>query len=376
VVHSPGTSRSLEEIKLNDFARLWEEVGGDAESAFRRVGESGWYILGREVQAFESQLASFSRCPRAVGCASGLDAIELALRALDLQPGDRVLTTPLSAFATSLAILRAGGVPVYVDVDEEGLLDLDLAERALRSDRSLRAMVPVHLYGRSLDLERLAALRDELSLKLVEDMAQALGATWRGEAVGSVGQAAALSFYPTKNLGCFGDGGAVLCASAELANRCRSLRDYGQSAKYVHDEVGMNSRLDEVQAALMSHALLPQLPKWTQRRREIARRYGQEIRHPEVALPQPSQESVWHLYVLRATDRDGLMAHLKERGVQSAVHYPGLIPDQKAMLGRCPPAELPRARRMAATVLSLPIHPYLREDEVERVIQAVNGWRA
>lgn len=361
-------------VKLNDFERLWQDVGGRAEVAFAEVGKRGWYVLGQEVSAFETALAEFSRVPRVVGCASGLDAIELSLRALDLRPGQPVLTTPLSAFATTLAILRAGGKPVYVDVDEDGLVDLNLAEHAFREDSELRAMVPVHLYGRCLDLGRLARLKDEFGLLLVEDMAQAVGATWQQRPVGSVGQLAAVSFYPTKNLGCLGDGGAVLGCDEGAMERCRSLRDYGQTSKYRHAELGLNSRLDEVQAAIMRQAFLPHLGQWTEQRRAVARAYGQGITHPLLCLPRPSEESVWHLYVVRTEHRDSLLNHLAERGVQSAVHYPVLIPDQEAMRGQPPSLPTPRAAEWARTALSLPIHPYLSQEEVAHVIETVNAW--
>lgn len=366
---------SAEPIKLNDFARQWADVGAQAEAAFAQVGRSGWYVLGHEVVEFEAALARCSGVNHAVGCANGLDAIELGLRALDLRPGEPVLTTPLSAFATTLAILRAGGRPVYVDVDQDGLLDLDLAEPLLRANPDLRTLVPVHLYGRALNLDRLQRLKQDFGLRIVEDMAQAIGACWQGRPVGSVGQLAALSFYPTKNLGCFGDGGAVLTGSAELAERCRILRDYGQTAKYVHAEVGLNSRLDEVQAALLHRALLPRLQDWTRRRRCIARRYGEEIDHPAVLLPTPSEESVWHLFVLRVQGRDSLRCHLDRHGVQSAIHYPSLIPEQGALHGLPNDSNpTPRAAELANTVLSLPIHPYLDDDEVGRVVEAVNSW--
>lgn len=353
---------------------MWSEVGAKAEAAFAEVGRRGWYVLGQEVVDFESSLANFSKLSHAVGCANGLDAIELGLRALDLQHGEQVLTTPLSAFATTLAILRAGGCPVFVDVDADGLLDLDLAEQAFRDDPSLRAMVPVHLYGRALDLERLSSLKAEFELKIVEDAAQAVGASWNGRPVGSVGQLAALSFYPTKNLGCLGDGGAVLTTQPDLANRCRSLRDYGQTSKYVHAELGMNSRLDEVQAAVLNRAMLPHLDDWTQRRRAIAVLYGQGIVHPGVGLPTPSSESVWHLFVVRVADRASLASHLADQGVQSAVHYPVLIPEQAAMADALASPPTPLARELSETVLSLPIHPYLTDSEVQRVVDAVNSW--
>lgn len=368
-------------ILANDFVQMWQEIESDVLASVREVGESGWYILGQRVAAFESALARSSGRAQAVGCASGLDAIELALRALGLQAGERVLTTPLSAFATSLAIVRAGGVPSFVDVDASGLLRLDQLEDVLGREPSVRFCVPVHLYGHALDLEHLSALRERFSLRVVEDAAQAVGARFRGRPIGSAGDAMALSFYPTKNLGALGDGGAVLSDHADLAATCRRLRDYGQSAKYVHDELGLNSRLDELHAAILEKAMLPRLREWTERRCEIARRYLFGLQSRDVTpLPAPaSSESVWHLFPVWVdpTSRTDFIAHMRARGIGVGVHYPQLINDQRAL------ADLPvhnwfepaQARRIAAGEVSLPIHPYLDDLEVDRVIAAVNAWR-
>ncbi|MCU1293708.1 MAG: hypothetical protein JWP08_2558, partial [Bryobacterales bacterium] len=246
-------------ILLNDFRRQWLDIQKDATAAFRSTAESGWYVLGRYVKEFESQLAEFWGLGHAVGVASGLDAIEISLRAVGCQPGDKVLTPPVSAFATTLAIVNLGAIPVFVDTDDYGLVDLDAAEQALRSDASVRFFVPVHLFGHALNLDRLGSLAREFGLAIVEDCAQSIGAEWRGRATGTAGMSAATSFYPTKNLGGMGDGGAVLTNDNELANRIAVLRDYGQSAKYQHSVIGYNSRLDELQAALLSRAGLPRL---------------------------------------------------------------------------------------------------------------------
>lgn len=368
------TTQLQDTVLLNDFSRLWSDIGPDAESAFSLVGRSGWYILGQEVQAFEAALAVSSGTSRAIGCASGLDAIEIGLRALDLAPNEPVLTTPLSAFATTLAIIRAGGRPVFVDVDDDGLLDLKLADQAFQAEPTMRAFVPVHLYGRSLDLARLQSLKEKFNLRIVEDMAQAIGATWNGRPVGSVGQVAAVSFYPTKNLGCLGDGGAILVADDGLARRCLSLRDYGQSSKYVHSELGLNSRLDEVQAAILHRAMLPRLAEWTKRRREIAEEYGSRIVNSRVILPRGSSESAWHLYPVRSSERDSLAVYLGELGIQSTVHYPILISQQEALRDFPASPPTPKAQEWASQVLSLPIHPYLTDSEISRVVDAVNSW--
>lgn len=374
-----ASRQSSERILLNDFVSQWREVGADAQAALQRVGESGWLILGREVKAFEAELAAYCQLPYAVGCASGLDAIEIALRVLGLQPGDKVITTPLSAFATTLAIVRAGGVPVFVDVDGSGLLDLERVTHALSRDRAIKFCVPVHLYGHALDaraLERVAAMP---GVQLVEDCAQAIGAQSRGKPVGSTGAAAATSFYPTKNLGALGDGGALLLHGAEHAAHAQSLRDYGQSAKYVHAQLGMNSRLDELQAAILRSALLPRLPQFTARRRAIADAYRLGLNNPALAVPHvpDGSSSVWHLFpVLVDGNRTELVAHLDRAGIGSAVHYPTLIPDQPALAHvRFERLDsLTMAEHFAESELSLPIHPYLSDEQVERVIAACNSW--
>lgn len=366
-------------ILLNEFRRQWSETGAQVLDAVREVGESGWYVLGKRVDAFERSLAAWSGRRNVIGCANGLDAIEIALRALGMAAGDKVLTTPLSAFATTLAIVRAGGVPVFVDVDASGCIDLDLVERELRADPGIRFFVPVHLYGQAVDLDRLAAIAGS-GVRIVEDMAQAIGASSRGRPVGSVGHVSATSFYPTKNLGALGDGGAMLTDDPELAASCRALRDYGQTGKYVHDRLGSNSRLDEMHAAILDHAFLPRLGGWTERRRAIAQRYLEGITNPAVRpLPAPAgSDSVWHLFpvMVDARHRAGFAAHLEQAGVRSGVHYPRIIPDQRAL--ESVPFEvrsgLDRARAIADGELSLPIHPYLTDDEIRRVVDAVDGW--
>jgi dTDP-3-amino-3,4,6-trideoxy-alpha-D-glucose transaminase len=378
-MRTPG-QQSASPIPLNDFVAQWREIRADATAAVERVGESGWLVLGREVSAFEAELASHAGLSHAVGCANGLDALEISLRALGIAPGDRVLTTPLSAFATTLAVVRAGGVPVFVDVDASGLLDLDACARLLDTRRDVRFLLPVHLYGHALDLARLAALRRIHDLRVVEDCAQAIGARSRGAPVGSVGSAAGTSFYPTKNLGCMGDGGAVLTNDRALADAARCLRDYGQSAKYVHSALGLNSRLDELQAAILRSALLPRLDRFTARRRDVAAAYREGLRNPALVVPPApaGSESVWHLFpVLVEGERARFKAHLDAAGVGSGLHYPTLIPDQEALAGV--PAEvvgaLPNARRFAEREISLPIHPYLEDRDVARVVDACNGWR-
>jgi len=348
-------------IQANDFTRQWADLRDDALAAFEKVGAGGWYILGEEVRAFEQELAAYWGFPRATGVANGLDAIEISLRALGCGPGDRVLTTPISAFATTLAIVKLGAVPVFVDTDDQGLIDLQHCGELLKKRSDIRFFVPVHLYGFPLAANELLRLRDEHELLMVEDCAQSMSAA---------GDLAATSFYPTKNLGAMGDGGAILMQDAALEARVRALRDYGQTAKYRHDHIGYNSRLDELQAAFLRRACLPRLERWTSRRREIAQAYLTGIRNPAVRLPAPPEGSQpsWHLFPVWM--EPGRRNHFGGR------HYPIAIPDQKAM--RDVPFEVPdgceNARRLCVSEVSLPIHPYLNDDEVAEVIAAVNSF--
>jgi dTDP-4-amino-4,6-dideoxygalactose transaminase len=368
-------------VLLNDFPRLWEETGATVMAAVRQVGESGRYILGESVTRFEEALASTLGLGFSVGCASGLDAIEIALRSLDLPLGARVLTTPLSAFATSLAIIRAGGVPIFVDVDARGNVDLDRCERLLEQRRDVSFFVPVHLYGHPVDLAQLGRIKERFGVHVVEDCAQAIGASASGRIAGTVGDLAAFSFYPTKNLGALGDGGAVGGATDTLRPACVSLRNYGQSARYLHDRLGLNSRLDELQAAVLVSAFLPRLAGWTERRRRIAARYRAGIANPLVRLLPPASDAqpVWHLFpvLVPAERRQEFQEEMTRAGVQTGVHYPHLIPNQHAMRGTAFEivGELARAAEIANGEVSLPIHPHLTDEEADQVIAAVNRWR-
>lgn len=369
---------------MNDFGRQWEDVREDALRVTEAVGRSGWYILGERVRRFEVSLAAWWGLGQAVGVASGLDAIGIALTAAGLQPGDRVLTTPLSAFATTLAIVRAGGVPVFADTDDRGLIDLDEARGALRAMPGIRFFVPVHLYGFPLDAGGLRSLVEEFSLICIEDCAQSIGASFRGQPTGAVGVAAATSFYPTKNLGAMGDGGAVLTTDPELASRIRSLRDYGQTAKYRHTELGWNSRLDELHAAMLDEVCLPRLEQWTAHRRQIAARYLEHWTSDSVTplgrggASGSEWQPAWHLFPVRvaAEQKQAFLAWMRQNGVGTGEHYPILIPDQEAM--RTVPSAcfgaLDRASRIAAEEVSLPIHPYLSDAEVDRVLAVVREW--
>jgi dTDP-4-amino-4,6-dideoxygalactose transaminase len=360
-------------VAANDFVRQWEDIGDDVLAAVDRVGRSGWLVLGEEVAGFERELAAWWGVPYAVGVASGLDAISIGLRCLGIGPGDRVLTTPLTAFATTLAIVQVGAEVVWVDVDETGGLDLDAAADALRADPSIRALVPVHLYGHPLDPERLRALATEFDVAVVEDCAQSAGAERDGAPTGAAGAVAATSLYPTKNLGAMGDGGVVLTADEEVAARARSLRDYGQRARYEHVELGLNSRLDELQAAILRSANLPRLGAHLARRAAIAARYDEALAGSSLRPIGPAGgRSANHLYPVEVLgDPTAAAAALRDAGIGVGRHYPFVCPDQPAAAGiGTAIGDLPVARRLAERELSLPIHPYLTDEEVEAVVAA------
>ena len=369
-------------ILANDFERQWRETRDETLHAVDAVGNAGWYILGKEVAEFESSLAAVWGHKHAIGVASGLDALEISLRALGCGTGDKVLTTPVSAFATTMAIVRLGAIPVFVDCDDYGLIDLGRCEAALRQRRDIRFFLPVHLYGHSLDLSRLKHIRATYDVHIVEDCAQSILASYAdGQLTGSIGEMAATSFYPTKNLGALGDGGAILTDSDELAQTARILRDYGQSGKYRHTMIGYNSRLDEMHAAILRRVHLPRLEQWTRARREIASTYSEGISHSGIRNPgtPAGSRSCWHLFPLFVTPENKvpLMTHLRARNITVAEHYPEAIVDQPALqavqielLDDCT-----TARRLCRSEISIPIHPYLTGDEVTAVIHACNGWK-
>lgn len=364
-------------ILMNDFKAEPAALREAMTAAAARVFASGWYVLGNELKAFEQSWARACGTAHCVGVGNGVDAIELALRALDIGPGDEVITTPMTAFATVLAVLRAGAQPVLADIDPaSGLLSPGSVRRCIGP--RTRAIVLVHLYGQLRDMGAWTALAAETGLHLIEDCAQSHLARWQGRPAGSFGDAGAYSFYPTKNLGAIGDGGALVCSDGALATRVARLRNYGQSERYVHPELGMNSRLDELQAALLG-ARLEWLEGFTARRREVARAYDASIRHPRVQLLAPAQDEaahVHHLYVLLAEDRAALQQHLTARGVQTLIHYPVPVHQQAPCTAlRHDPVGLAHTEAHAARCLSIPCHPQLDDDAVGRVIDAINDWR-
>jgi dTDP-4-amino-4,6-dideoxygalactose transaminase len=341
-------------------------------AAIDRVIASGWFVLGPEVEAFEREFAEASGVPHAIGVGTGTDAITLILRGLDIGPGDEVITAPLSAAYSALAVMMAGARPVFTDVDPERLtLDPRHVEAAITP--RTKAVLPVHLYGQAADLGPLEAIAAKHGLALVEDAAQAQLATADGRPVGTIGIAAATSFYPTKNLGALGDGGAVLTRDAQLAARIKRLRNGGQTTRYHHEEPGANSRLDEMQAAIL-RARLPFLAAWTTRRRAIARQYREGLAGAVLRVPREFDRGhVYHLFPVLTDSRDAFQHHMRERGVETLIHYPVPIPRQPA-LRAASPAMCPVADGVCAQIVSLPMYPGLSDTAVATVVAAAASF--
>jgi len=359
-------------VPFLDIQATYAELRDELDEAYRRVTASGWFLLGRECEAFEREFAEYCGVAHAVGVANGLDALALILEALGIGPGDEVLVPAHTFIATWLAVTRVGAVPVAVDVDERTCaLDPGLLERA--ATPRTKAVIPVHLYGRPADMDPIRDFARRRTLAVVEDAAQAHGATYRGRRTGGLGTAAAFSFYPGKNLGAFGDGGAVTTDDPAIAERVRCLRNYGSRQKYVHETLGHNSRLDELQAAFL-RVKLARLDEWNDRRRRLASRYAATLRGSGLTLPDVPADagSAWHLYAVRHPERDRLQRDLAAAGVGTVVHYPTPPYRQAAYAGLgLDPAAYPVAERICREVISLPIGPHLPRAGADRVVQAV-----
>lgn len=364
-------------ILINGFAQEPRDLRDAMVAAASSVVDSHHYILGPAVERFEGRWAAASGARHAVGVANGMDALEIGLRALGIGPGDEVITTPMTAFATVLAVLRAGATPVLADIDPgTALLSPASVERCIGP--RTRAVLLVHLYGQARDLAGWAALCSRHGIDLLEDCAQSHLAVEHGVAAGTVGRFGGYSFYPTKNLGALGDAGALVTDDDDLAATARMLRNYGQSTRYEHPLVGLNSRLDEMQAAILD-VRLDWLAAFTERRRAVAARYDAEIMQPAVRLLVPPVEPsahARHLYVVCTEHREDLARHLADSGVQTLIHYPVPVHHQPPCrdIARDPEG-LAAADAHARTCLSLPCHPQLSDDDVDTVIRAVNAFR-
>jgi len=373
-----------------DFSRQFTGMRQEILDAIEKVCNSQRFILGPQVGSFETAAAAACSVPYAIGCASGTDAIWLTMAAANIGPGDAVITTPFSFFATVSAILRCGAQPLLADIDPATFnLSANAVEEVLHTHTGSRvkAILPVHLYGQCADWDAFAALKQRHNLLLIEDAAQAFGATWNGTPAGALGDLAAFSFYPTKNLSAFGDAGLLTTVSAEFDDHARILRGHGMRQRYYHEEIGWNSRLDSLQAAVLE-VKLPYLPRWNQQRRDHAAGYDQLFEDAGLAasstadgvvLPftDPRAGHVFHQYVIRAPRRDALRQYLTDRQIGSEIYYPLPLHLQTSLasLGYRK-GDFPVSEAAADEVLALPMYPELREDEQETVVDAIAAFYA
>lgn len=358
------------QVPFLDLGRLHQPIRSQLDAAYHRVMDSGWFTMGSELEAFETEFAAYSEVKHCIGVGNGLEALHLLLRAHGIGPGDEVIVPSNTFIATWLAISQCGATPVPVEPDiKTHSIDPAFIETAITP--RTRAIMPVHLYGQPTDMDPINELATKYGLVVIEDAAQAQGARYKGRRVGSLGHAAGTSFYPGKNLGALGDGGAVLTNDDEIASKVRRLRNYGSTVKYQHELAGYNSRLDELQAAFL-RVKLSVLDAWNDRRREIAGSYIRSLDGRGFGLPfvPDYADPVWHLFVIRHARRDALRDHLAQNGVNTVIHYP-TPPHLQACYAAFATHHLPLAKQLAAEVLSLPMSPDMSEKEVDRVLEVL-----
>lgn len=350
------------------------EIHDQLTGAFQDLLSENWFIQGKHCQEFEAEYAAYCGVKECVGCGNGLDAISLILRGMGIGPGDEVIVPSFTFIATALAVVYTGAMPKFVEVNENTvLIDPSHIERAI-TERT-KAIIAVHLYGQPAPMVEICAIAKKHGLAVIEDAAQAHGAVYQNRHAGALGDAAAFSFYPSKNLGCLGDGGAVVTNDTELAERVRAIGCYGTKKKYVHEYMGVNSRLDELQAAFLS-IKLKYLDAWNETRKAVACRYLAEIRNPLIHLPAVEQgDHVWHLFVVRCEERDRLRGYLEDLGIRTNIHYPIPMHLQKAFEQyHIPEGTFPITEKLAKTVLSIPMFYGITREQVDYVIQAMNDF--
>jgi len=361
-------------IKFLDLHKINERFRNEVDARIKRVLDSGWYLQGKENEEFSKNFASYCGAKYALGVANGLDALNLIIRGYGWGPGDEIIVPANTFIATILAISENGCTPVLVEPDIATYnIDPDKIEAAITP--RTKAMFVVHLYGQAVQMEKIWAIARKYNLRIVEDAAQAHGAMYKGHRTGNLGDAAGFSFYPGKNLGALGDAGGITTNDEELFERCKAIANYGSDRKYHHIYKGVNSRLDEIQAAILD-VKLAHLDEDNARRREIAARYRAEIRNPLVLLPQTYDEAahVWHIFAVRASNRDALINHLESAGIQTNIHYP-TPPHLQGAYSEWANKQYPITEKIHREVVSLPMSPVLTDDEVGAVIEVINNFR-
>lgn len=363
----------MTKIKFLDVGWTRKALSSKVDAAVQRVLDSGWYIHGAELEAFEKEFAHYAGAKSCTGVGNGLDALELALRAAGIGAGDDVLVPSNTFIATWLAVTRAGANPVPVE-PIEATYNIDPEKLGDALTPKTKAIIPVHLYGQTADMDPIMEFAESKGLFVLTDAAQAHGSYYKGRMAGSLGHAAAFSFYPGKNLGAFGDGGAVLTTDSELADKIRLIGNYGSKTKYHHETLGFNSRLDEIQAAIL-RVKLNKLDDWNWRRKEIAAVYRKELADTPLILPEVPEWAipVWHLFVVRCKDRDKLISHLAENDIEAMIHYP-VPPHKQGAYKDKVNLKLPISERIHQEVLSLPIGPHLSVDQAMRVCSVVKDF--
>jgi dTDP-4-amino-4,6-dideoxygalactose transaminase len=359
-------------IPFIDFKREFAEIGDEVAEAMLTVQKSGQFVLGENLKEFEKEFSIYVGARYGIGVNSGSDALYLTVKALGISKNDEVITVSHTMSSTVDAISRNGAKPVFVDIDPETFI-MDPAKIEAKISDKTRAIMPVHLYGHPANMAPLLKIANEHDIPVIEDACQAHGSEYSNKIVGSIGEVGCFSFYPTKNLGAYGDAGMITTSNKELAEKLTKMRNYGQSARYSHDFIGVNSRLDEIQAAIL-RVKLRKLDEWNERRRRTAKLYNELLSNANVTTPLEREYArhVYHLYVITHNERDKLQNYLLEKGIQTLIHYPIPVHQQKAYAAK---VSLPITEKICSKILSLPIHPWLHEDEIRKIANCINEYR-
>jgi dTDP-4-amino-4,6-dideoxygalactose transaminase len=373
-IHKRETSKMRDGqamIRFDNFKVQYADIREEIDEAVHRVLESGWFILGRELETFEKEFAEYIGSNYCVGVGCGTDALALSLMVLGIGKGDEVITSNMTAFPTIAGIMQSGATPVVVDISyEDGLIDVSRIEEKI--NKNTKAILPVHLYGQSCNMDVICDLAREYGLRVVEDCAQCVGATFKGKKAGCIGDIGAFSFYPTKNLGAYGDAGAVTTNDKKIYEKLQRLRNYGQRIRYYHDDFGINSRLDEIQAAIL-RVKMSYLDRWNEKRRCFAAAYREKLLKVSCLKENAYGIPVYHLFVIKTKKRDQLMDYLKSQKIQTLIHYPVPIHKQKAFCLQ-KNETFPHTGRFADEIMSIPIYPELSDENLGKIVEAINKF--